>query len=249
MEKITIPQMEALLAKQINSFRHRPSDHLPDLKKMLNQFQGKFLVCPDFKAKVKTHEGAQPVVEAMNYLAEAKSAPLMLRNRALDLTARDLTNYLEETGNFLPNSPEQKMSARVKKYVKEGGIYAENLVFGAIRPHNILNLFLASDGIPNRIYRKNLLNPTFTHFGLSIAQHPKMGYVAAVIFFGSKSKNQTEALNLYDQAYDPKIIPKVSNARSFNVTLLAQKNQFCYDFVLTNGQTVRKILQYKTKSG
>ena len=241
--------MESLLAKEINSLRHRPSDHLPDLKKMLSQFQGKYLVCPDFKAKVKTHEGAQPVVEGMNFLAQAKSAPLMLRNRALDLTARELTNYLEKTGNLTANSPELKMTTRVKKYVKEGGIYAENLVFGAIRAHNIMNLFLASDGIPNRIYRKNLVNPTFTHFGVSIAQHPKMGYVAAVIFFGSKSQKQSQSLDLYDQAYDPKIIPKVANSRSFNVTVIPEKNQFCYDFLLTNGQTVRKLLQYKTKSG
>lgn len=237
----TYNQLEEDIFNLLNQVRQNPHGFLPKLEEMRKLYDGKYFINADLKAKMATHEGVVAVDEAIESMKKMPKFHPLKRNRVLDLAARQMQDHLEKTGKVSAQIPEMKMAERVKTYIKEGGIYAENISFGAINPGNVLNQFLISDGIKQRIHRINLMNPKFTHVGVSLGPHSQYGYVCVLQFYGPSQGKLTTLIDLYHDAYDPKVMPKVADATSVKINIQSQvvdkvRNiQFTYTFKLKNG--------------
>ena len=249
--KTTYHNLENELFTLINELRSDPNSFIQDLDKLRKLYDGKYFINQDLKAKMATHEGVTAVNEALESLYSQIPVPELARNRALDLSARMMQRFLGESGKVSSDIPEMKMGLRVKKFVKEGGLYAENISFGILNPINVINQFLISDGIPQRIHRNNIFNPKFTHIGISLGPHKDYGFVCVLQFFGPKSTDKESLIDLYDEAYHPENMPKVDRAVNVRITLKTQivedirYNKFIYTFTLDNGQEVVKEVQTK----
>lgn len=245
---VTYSQMENKILELMNQLRVKPSFYVPILEQMKTKYEDNHFINMDMKAKMVTKEGSTAVVEAINVLKNlsTKLQPLK-RNNALDLAARRFQTFLEQSGNISPVSGEMKLEERVKNYMKEGGIVAENICFGCVNAHNVINQFLVSDGIPQKIHRDNILNQRFTHVGISLGEHPKYKFSCVVVFFGPQEGGNTELIDLYNTAYDPKIIPKVEGAKTMTIAIELDnsnnnniKKNLIYKFRLENGEEVEK---------
>ena len=237
----TYNQLETDIFNLLNQVRQNPQGFIPKLEEMKKLYDGKYFINADLKAKMATHEGVIAVDEAIESMKKMPKLPPVKRNRALDLASRQLQGHLETTGKVSAQNESMKMAERVKTYIKEGGIYAENVSFGAINPANVINQFLISDGIKQRIHRINLMNPRFTHIGVSLGPHSTYGYVCVIQFYGPKQGKLTTLIDLYHDAYDPEVLPKVADATSVKINVQSQvvggvRNiQFIYTFKLKNG--------------
>ena len=245
----TYNQLEKEICKLINQLRENPQSVTSELDKMRKFYDGKYFINQDLKAKMATHEGISAVNEAIDSMYKQDKVGSLKRNRALDLAARQMQTYLEETGKVSAETDNMKMGQRVKMFVKEGGLYAENISFGVINPVNVINQFLVSDGIEHRIHRTNLLNPRFTHVGVAIGPHKDYGYVCVVQFYGPKSNEPHTLINLYHEAYDPNVMPKIPDAMSVKIVVQTQvvegvrHNKFIYTYKLKNGQEAVEEVQ------
>ena len=247
----TYNQLEKEVTALINRLRQNPQSIVADLDKMRKFYDGKYFINQDLKAKMATHEGVSAVNEALDFVYKQQPIGAVKRNRALDLAARQMQSYLETTGKVSAEQEKMKMGQRVKMFVKEGGLYAENISFGVVNPINIINQFMVSDGITHRIHRTNLLNPRFTHVGVAMGPHKDYGFVCVLQFYGPKTGEKSTLIDLYDEAYDPKIIPKVEGSKSVNITVQTQivgnvrHKKFIYKFALINGGEV--IEEYQSQ--
>ena len=245
----TYNQLENEIFKLINRIRENPQSVTSELDNMRRFYDGKYFINKDLKAKMATHEGVSAVNEALEFMYKQQETRTVKRNRALDLAAKQMQRYLENTGKVSAEQENMKMGQRVKMFIKEGGLYAENISFGAVNPVNVINQFLVSDGISHRIHRSNLLNPRFSHVGISIGPHKHYGFVCVVQFYGSKGGEKVSLIDLYDEAYDPQIMPRIPDAQEVSITVQTQivKNvrykKFIYTYTLANGQTVVKEYQ------
>jgi hypothetical protein len=240
----TYNQLEKEVFALINRVRSDPQSITGDLDNMRKYYDEKYFINQDLKAKMATHEGVSAVNEALDFIYKQKPIGQLKRNRALDLAARQMQIYLEKTGKVSAEQESMKMGQRVKMFVKEGGLYAENISFGVINPINVINQFMVSDGIAHRIHRTNLMNPRFTHVGVAMGPHKDYGFVCVLQFYGPKSGEKSTLIDLYDEAYDPSIIPKVPDSKSVNITVQTQvvgdvrHKKFIYKFTLGNGDVV-----------
>ena len=242
----TYNQLEKEVYALINQVRSNPESIVPNLDSMRKIYDGKYFINQDLKAKMATHEGVSAVNEALDFMYKQQPIGSLKRNRALDLAARQMQGYLEKTGKVSAEQENMKMGQRVKMFVKEGGLYAENISFGVVNPVNVLNQFMVSDGISHRIHRTNLMNPRFTHVGIAMGPHKDYGFVCVIQFYGPKSGEKSTLIDLYDEAYDPSIIPKVEGSKSVNIIVQTQivgdirHKKYIYKFTLVNGEEVVK---------
>jgi uncharacterized protein YkwD len=248
----TYNQLEKEVFALINQVRQNPETIVPNLDNMRKFYDGKYFINQDLKAKMATHEGVSAVNEALDFMYKQESVGSLKRNRALDLAARQMQGYLEKTGKVSAEQENMKMGQRVKMFVKEGGLYAENISFGVVNPVNVMNQFMVSDGISHRIHRTNLMNPRFTHVGIAMGPHKDYGFVCVIQFYGPKSGEKSTLIDLYDEAYDPSIIPKVEGSKSVNIVVQTQivgnvrHKKFIYKFTLINGEEV--VRDYQSQS-
>ena len=182
----TYNQLEKEVTALLNQLRTSPDSIKSSLDTMRKFYDGKYFINQDLKAKMATHEGVTAVNEALDFLYKQPPITPLKRNKALDLAARQMQVYLEQTGKVSAEQESMKMGKRVKMFVKEGGLYAENISFGVVNPVNIINQFMVSDGIAHRIHRTNMLNPRFTHVGVAMGPHKDYGFVCVMQFYGPK---------------------------------------------------------------
>jgi hypothetical protein len=248
----TYNQLEKEVFALVNRVRTNPQSVTGDLDNMRKYYDEKYFINQDLKAKMATHEGVSAVNEALDYIYKQQPIGELKRNRALDLAARQMQIYLEKTGKVSAEQESMKMGQRVKMFVKEGGLYAENISFGVINPINVINQFMVSDGIAHRIHRTNLMNPRFSHVGVAMGPHKDYGFVCVLQFYGPKTGEKSTLIDLYDEAYDPTIIPKVADSKSVNITVQTQivgnvrHKKFIYKFTLSNGEVVTE--EYQSQS-
>ena len=245
----TYNQLEKEICVLVNQLRKKPQSIVGDLDTMRKFYDGKYFINQDLKAKMATHEGVGAVNEALDVIYNQQPVGILKRNKGLDLAARQMQNYLETTGKVSAQTEDMKMGQRVKMFVKEGGLYAENVSFGVINPINVINQFLVSDGIAHRIHRTNLLNPRFTHIGVAMGPHKDYGFVCVMQFYGPKSGEKTSLIDLYDEAYNPNTMPKVEGSKTVKISVQSQvvgnvrNNKFIYTFKMINGGEVVKEIQ------
>lgn len=164
------------LFDRINLARENPSVIIKDLTEMSEKFDGNI-----YNGYLRTHEGVQAVLEAIDFLKHQEPVPPIKLHDGLQKVAEDFATELGETGKCTHKDKNgQGAAARISNVVNWAGSLSECLSLGSETPEDIVNWWIIDDGTPSRGHRKNLFATTSKFGGVGCASHPKYK-VAAIL--------------------------------------------------------------------
>lgn len=164
------------LFERINLVRENPSMIINDLKEMSGKFDGNV-----YDGYLRTHEGVQAVLEAIDFLKNQEPVPRIKLHDGLQKVAEDFATELGETGKCTHKDKNgQGAAARISGAIDWAGSLSECLSLGSETPEDIVNWWIIDDGTPSRGHRKNLFATTSKFGGAGCASHPRYK-VAAIL--------------------------------------------------------------------
>lgn len=144
------------------------------VKPQLQYYNGNHYSVPGQITVIMT-EGASAVRECIDELSKAKGADPLKPEKGLYLAARDHAYDLAKTGNTGHDGSDGSMPAdRIRRYCERGkgmSAAAENISYGKTTGRDIVLQFIIDDGVSSRGHRKNIMNDTYTHVGVSTGTH------------------------------------------------------------------------------
>jgi hypothetical protein len=194
-------QLEIQIQNLINQIRADPKSIIPDLKDMLKSFKGKYYKIPNTKINVVTEEGADVVIDAINYLNAISPIQPMTEARGMYFAARDHALDIGSSGTAThEGSDKSRICERVDRYGDWDVSIAENIVFDDFRAKDIVFGMIIDDGNKSRGHRLNVLNPEFKYMGVATSEHARFKYVTVVTFaVDFKEKQDLQDSQLTDE--------------------------------------------------
>jgi uncharacterized protein YkwD len=178
-----VNQLEMDIQAEINRIRANPTVVVPELTEYVKHFKGKYYKIPETNINVVTNEGAEAVIDAIEWLKtlsptaplqEAKGLYHAARDHAVDLGGSGKTSHV--------GSNNSRMNERIERYGDWDHSLAENIAFDDANARDIVIGMLIDDGNKSRGQRRNMLNPEFKFFGVAVAKHAKHKWVTIINF-------------------------------------------------------------------
>ena len=165
----------------INMARSSPEDFTAKVQMRLNNYEGKNFKVDD--QLYQSFEGKDAPEEAIAALQVTKPKPILERAAGLDLAAKELADFLGESGEVSHKGKgDTRMGDRISKHGQWTGKIGEII---GVQPENGLNFVLQwiiDDGVKTRGDRKSILSPDFTKIGVAVGPHKTYKTVAVVVF-------------------------------------------------------------------
>jgi uncharacterized protein YkwD len=167
---MTATELEVLM--EINLMRSDPAGYARTyLEPFRKYYHGKLLRLPG-RNPIATKEGIAALEECILELVNTTPTPVLSPCKGLTMAARDLAQdqgSTETTGHT--GNDGSSMSTRIERYGRWDGSVAENISYGFNEARHIVIALLIDDNVPSRGHRKNLLDNTFNHVGITIGPH------------------------------------------------------------------------------
>jgi uncharacterized protein YkwD len=167
---MTLTELEVIM--EINLLRSDPAGYARTyLEPFRKQYHGKLLRIPG-RNPIATKEGIAALEECILELENSSPTSTLSPCKGLTLAARDLAQdqgSTETTGHT--GNDGSSMSTRIERYGRWDGYVAENISYGFNEARHIVIALLIDDNVPSRGHRKNLLDNTFNHVGVTIGPH------------------------------------------------------------------------------
>ena len=165
----------------INMARSSPEDFTAKVQMRLNNYEGKNFKVDD--QLYQSFEGKDAPEEAIAALQVTKPKPVLERAPGLDLAAKELADFLGESGEVSHKGKgDTRMGDRISKQGQWTGKIGEII---GVQPENGLNFVLQwiiDDGVKTRGDRKSILSPDFSKIGVAVGPHKTYKTVAVVVF-------------------------------------------------------------------
>lgn len=167
---MTVTELEVIM--EINLLRSDPAGYARKyLEPFRKYYHGKLLRLPG-RNPIATKEGVAALEECILELENSSPTPVLSPCKGLALAARDLAQdqgSTETTGHT--GNDGSDMSTRIERYGRWDGYVAENISYGFNEARHIVIALLIDDNVPSRGHRKNLLDNSFNHVGVTIGPH------------------------------------------------------------------------------
>lgn len=156
---------------EMNKVRTNPKLYAEYLKEERGYYNGKIRDKNGYL--LETNEGVKAIDECIAYLQKAKSCGILkvdenlckaAKDHARDLSAKNTTGHR--------GSDKSTPGDRIERHTDRSYLsWAENISFGDGDGREMVMQLLVDDGVASRGHRTNIMNPVFTHAGLSIMPH------------------------------------------------------------------------------
>jgi uncharacterized protein YkwD len=167
---MTLTELEVIM--EINLLRSDPAGYARTyLEPFRKQYHGNLLRLPG-RNPIATKEGIAALEECILELENSSPTTALSPCKGLTFAARDLAQdqgSTETTGHT--GNDGSSMSTRIERYGRWDGYVAENISYGFNEARHIVIALLIDDNVPSRGHRKNLLDNTFNHVGVTIGPH------------------------------------------------------------------------------
>ena len=170
---------------------------------MSNYFKDKLYHHPSEDA-ILTHEGADAIEDAMQYLKIMKPLPPLKYSEEISKACRDHISDIGPKGlTTHEGSDRSNITDRIEKYCEWDGIVAENLDFGFRIGENVVMNMIIDDGVKEKNQRKNIFNKEFNYIGVGAGPHKiygicvVVGYVKNIREIGSKPEDVKDWINKF----------------------------------------------------
>ena len=177
---------EEQLVNKINEFRTNPRGYAKKINEYVNYFKGKTLRIPGADAGIRTEEGAEAYIEAVDFLSKQDGVEPLEPSKGL---ARICADFMAEAQKVDPNDIGNiDLEKIIEKYGSFTGSLNRAMDFGGEDPEQVLINLIVCDGDPNRGNRESLLSPDLKRIGVANAKHSTYRFRTLIISC-SKFKN------------------------------------------------------------
>lgn len=183
-------KIEQAVGQVINSLRKYPQVLIPELEGMISCFKNKYFKVPGTNINIITHEGADAVREAIDFLKKQKPVLELHESRGLYMAAKDHVRDIGQNGLASHEGTDgSRMCDRIEKYGEWQISIAENIGFDDSSPRDIVLNMLIDDGNNSRGHRKNIFSQDFRSFGVAVGAHKDYKHVTVINFAVSYKDN------------------------------------------------------------
>ena len=170
---------EEILVNKINEFRTNPKGYAKKIDKYVSYFKGKTLRIPGSNAGIRTEEGAEAYIEAVDFLSKQDGVEPLEPSKGLGRICQD---FMAEAQKVDPNDLGNiDLEEIIAKYGEFTGSLNRAMDFGGEDPEQVLINLIVCDGDPNRGNRESLLSTDLKRVGVASAKHPTYRYCTLII--------------------------------------------------------------------
>ena len=177
---------EEQLVNKINEFRTNPRGYAKKINEYINYFKGKTLRIPGSNAGIRTEEGAQAYIEAVDFLSKQDGVDPLEPSKGL---GRICADFMAEAQKVDPDQIGNiDLEEIIAKYGSFSGSLNRAMDFGGEDPEQVLINLIVCDGDPNRGNRESLLSTDLK----KNAKHPTYRFCTLIISC-TKFKNTVDS--------------------------------------------------------
>ena len=181
---------EEQLVNKINEFRTNPRGYAKKINEYVNYFKGKTLRIPGSNAGIRTEEGAQAYIEAVDFLSKQDGVDPLEPSKGL---GRICADFMAEAQKVDPDQIGNiDLEEIIAKYGSFSGSLNRAMDFGGEDPEQVLINLIVCDGDPNRGNRESLLSTELKKVGVANAKHPTYRFCTLIISC-TKFKNTVDS--------------------------------------------------------
>ena len=181
---------EEQLVNKINEFRTNPRGYAKKINEYVNYFKGKTLRIPGSNAGIRTEEGAQAYIEAVDFLSKQDGVEPLEPSKGL---GRICADFMAEAQKVDPDQIGNiDLEDIIAKYGSFSGSLNRAMDFGGEDPEQVLINLIVCDGDPNRGNRESLLSTDLKKVGVANAKHPTYRFCTLIISC-TKFKNTVDS--------------------------------------------------------
>jgi hypothetical protein len=181
---------EEQLVNKINEFRTNPRGYAKKINEYVNYFKGKTLRIPGSNAGIRTEEGAQAYIEAVDFLSKQDGVDPLEPSKGL---GRICADFMAEAQKVDPDQIGNiDLEEIIAKYGSFSGSLNRAMDFGGEDPEQVLINLIVCDGDPNRGNRESLLSTDLKKVGVANAKHPTYRFCTLIISC-TKFKNTVDS--------------------------------------------------------
>ena len=170
---------EEMLVNKINEFRTNPKGYAKKINEYVSYFKGKTLRIPGSNAGIRTEEGAEAYIEAVDFLSKQDGVEPLEPSKGLGRICKDfMAEAVKVDPNELGNIDLEEIIAKYGEYY---GNLNRAMDFGGEDPEQVLINLIVCDGDPNRGNRESLLSTNLKRIGVASAKHPTYKYCTLII--------------------------------------------------------------------
>jgi Ca2+-binding EF-hand superfamily protein/uncharacterized protein YkwD len=232
-------QLPSSVLAELNLCRSNPRTYSAKLQKTLAYYKGNTYSKPG-SIPVETEEGKANVQECINYLKTLSPLSPLKESVSLQKAAADHSSDLGRSGELgHVGSDGSELEQRIGRYAQWEGSIGENIDYTNSNAEDIVLSLLIDDGVPDRVHRKNILNPVHSLAGIAYNDHKEMDSICVIVF----AENLKETLQS-----SPSKSSSPSKPKTEKVPLLPPKDppkQFDPSEFSRPGYTKEDILELK----
>ena len=172
--------LEFDVVKELNLARSQPKIYAGFLMPFLHMFNGNEFREPG-EICLLTKEGRSAVSEAIIFLENQDSIPVLFASPGLSKAASDMVRMQEvtsQTGHI--GTDGSRFCDRISRYGLWDGLCAENIDYGYNTARKIVLALIIDDGVRNRGHRHSIFNPRFRRVGVACGRHKKFNYMCVI---------------------------------------------------------------------
>jgi hypothetical protein len=170
---------------ELNNLRTRPFEFAERLQKNSNFYKKSGLRVRKNAIPVKTREGLQGLMEAVEFLKGFSPVPPVSLSEGLRRAAQAHANDIGRLGTLdHVGSQDSSLQSRLDLFGKWGEIIGETLEFGSVSAFESIAELVVDDGVLARPHRCLLLNQRFKVVGAGIAFHELYETCVCIVFAG-----------------------------------------------------------------
>jgi uncharacterized protein YkwD/uncharacterized protein YjdB len=178
--KTYLAPIELDVVQEINFVRTKPGEYATLLEGYRKFYKGRTLSVPG-QRPLSTKEGVKALDEAILALKMMRPVEQVSASQGLTKAARD---HVDNTGprGTLGHVGTDKSNPNDRAARYGTGVVNENLCYGRSTARDVIVRLLIDDGIKDRGYRKNILNPAYKLVGTAFGLHKSQQTMCSQVF-------------------------------------------------------------------
>jgi uncharacterized protein YkwD len=199
---VDYPSISIQIIKEMNLVRANPKCYIDKIKNLKRFFRENILYKPR-QNPIKTTEGPAAFDAAIDFLEKQATVLAVTGDGGLnkacqvhidDIGAAGTSSHVSSQGNV-------SLSDRIEQFVEWDGCCSETIDFGSSSAEEVIINLIVDDGIPERLNRNNLFNPSFRYVGVATGPHKEfkigtvINYVSSIRKLGERSNDAKNLIN------------------------------------------------------
>ena len=193
MEILDYAKLSQDVFDEINLARHVPNSVISNIITKFEYFNDK-VYSPPGEIPIETYEGDKALNEAIDFLKNQESLPVIVSNPLLQKVALEYAENITESGDLTQphvDTNDTTPSQRISKVMRWSKMAGECIAVGCKSASDIVASLIIDDGDSDRSNRKVIFNENARLGGVVCIPHSVFGVLTVIDLVGGVYENPT----------------------------------------------------------